>query len=75
MNPDERKTVRVLIGLRIRAARTQSGLTQRELAAHFNARESYVRAIETGDKQTSILRLVEIANLLCVPTSALVADL
>lgn len=59
----------------IRRERVALGLTQRDAAALFGAGESYFRAIENGHKQLSLLRVVEIADVLGVSAAKLLEGL
>lgn len=71
-SPTSRHAVRTAIGDRIRELRLARGMTQRQLAASWGARESYFRGVESGSKDTSIWRYLEIADFFDVSLADLV---
>lgn len=54
-------------------ARQEAGLTQRQLAARLKRSNSFVWKIEAGERQVNVLEFMEIAKLLNVSASALMA--
>ncbi len=63
---------RTLINVLV-AARQEAGLTQRQLAARLKRSNSFVWKIEAGERQVNVLEFIEIAKLLNVSASALIA--
>ena len=55
------------LGIRVRTARIQSGLSVKELADHASVSASYIYAIESGKRGTHIEKLSRIANALGIP--------
>lgn len=65
-------TINELIGLNIRTLREAQDLTQRDCSRILaSSSESYWRCIETGHKEMSLLRVVEIAEVLGCPAAKL----
>lgn len=64
----------VRIGQNIRAARTQMGLTQGQLAEALDIENVTMSRIETGSQVPSITRLQQVANVLGTTLSVLVTD-
>lgn len=64
----------ISLGARIRYYRTQSGLTQEELADEANISRSLIGFIERGDKAPSMDSFINIANALRVPADELLVD-
>lgn len=62
------------IGLRIRHARTEKGLTQEQLAENIGVTRKHLSLVETGDAGISLEMLVAISNTLDAPISELLAD-
>ncbi|MGQ5426462.1 helix-turn-helix domain-containing protein [Thermophilibacter sp. ZX-H3] len=60
------------IGARIRAERTRSGISQRQLALMTGTSRSYLWKIETGTADVGIDVLIRIAKALDVPTRDLI---
>ncbi len=72
---DARTTdIGVRIGRNIKIARTRLGLTQSQIAEKLDVENVTISRIETGAQLPSIDRLGEIAKLLQVSLSSLVAD-
>lgn len=67
-------TLGVRIGQNIRAARTQMGLTQGQLAESLGIENVTMSRIETGSQVPSIARLQQVADILGTTLSILVAD-
>jgi len=67
-------TLGVRIGQNIRAARTQMGLTQGQLAETLGIENVTMSRIETGSQVPSITRLQQVAGVLGTTLSILVAD-
>ena len=63
---------RALINVPV-TARQEAGLTQRELAARLKRSNSFVWKIEAGERQVNVLEFMEIAKLLNVSASTLMA--
>jgi len=63
-----------IIGENIRKHREAQGCTQREMSVEFGAHESYFRGIENGQKELSLHRLIEIADMLGVPAGDLLEN-
>ena len=63
-------TLDCFIGGRIRAYRTERGLTQTKLAAHLNITFQQVQKYEDGTNRVTAARLFEIARVLHVPLLA-----
>src|SRR5450830_1846285 len=66
--------ISVLIGRNIKAARTNLGLTQSQLAETLDVENVTVSRIETGAQMPSIERLDAIATALQIPIAALFID-
>ena len=72
-HPSETKH-RALISVVV-AARKAAGLTQRQLAAKLKRSNSFVWKLEAGERQVNVLEFIEIARVLGVKASALMADI
>jgi len=75
-NPEARRKIRehatMIVGENIRKLRLEKGWTQKEAAQIFaNCSESYFRHIENGQKEISLVRVIEIADLFDVTVSEL----
>lgn len=55
------------------AARTNSGMTQRELARRLGRAHSFVGKIESGERQLNVLEFCELADALGADPRALLA--
>lgn len=55
---------RILIGDRIRELRTRRGLSQERLAELAHLHRNYVGGVERGERNISIVNIVEIAHAL-----------
>ena len=62
------------VGRRIRAWRTQRGLTQQQLAEALGVSESYIQHVEQGARSLRVDKLLELAAALGVPARDLLAD-
>lgn len=60
----QRKYIQEVVGDNIRDERLALGMTQKQVAELFNSNESYLREIEKGRKEVSLLRIMEIADVL-----------
>lgn len=60
------------VGLKIRAIRTEKGISQEQLAYECNLELSQINRIELGKINTSISQLFLIAEVLKIPVSDLV---
>jgi transcriptional regulator with XRE-family HTH domain len=56
-------------------ARKAAGLTQRQLAAKLKRSNSFVWKLEAGERQVNVLEFIEIARVLNVKPSALMAEI
>ena len=63
-----------LIGVRIKSARLEKGLTQEKLSELANISPQYVSHVENGGTKLSLPCLVAICNALDVPTDKLLMD-
>lgn len=57
------------------AERKAAGLTQRQLAAKLKRSNSFVWKLEAGERQLNVLEFIEIARVLGVKASALMAEI
>ena len=62
------------IGERIRIARSERCINQRELAEAIDCTASYISTIERGEKAPSLETFVAIATVLKVPSDVLLQD-
>jgi HTH-type transcriptional regulator/antitoxin HipB len=62
------------LGLVLREARLQRGLTQRELAAALDVRQSYIAEMELGKSIKALERLFDFARETGLTLSADIAD-
>ena len=60
----QRAYIREVVGDNIRNERLLLGMTQKQVAELFGATEGYIRGIERGHKEASLLRIMEIADVL-----------
>ena len=65
---------RALISVMV-ATREAAGLTQRQLAAKLKRSNSFVWKLEAGERQINVLEFIEIARVLGVKASTLVAEI
>jgi len=63
------------VGLSIRQARKDKGLSQESLALSAELDRSYVGGVERGERNISIINLKKIADALKVPISQLLKGL
>lgn len=75
MPGDEFDPVDMEIGSRVREARGQARLTQRDLAAQIGVTFQQVQKYETGRSRMAVSMLCRIAEALDVPASTLVGGL
>jgi transcriptional regulator with XRE-family HTH domain len=59
----------------VAAARKAAGLTQRELAAKLKRSNSFVWKFEAGERQLKVLEFIEMAKILGVKPSDLIAKI
>jgi ribosome-binding protein aMBF1 (putative translation factor) len=57
------------------AARQAAGLTQRQLAAKLKRSNSFVWKLEAGERQLNVLEFIEIARVLEIKASKLMAEI
>ncbi len=62
---------RHLLGIRVRAARTAKGWTQRDLAEAAGMHPAYVGSVERGERNIGFDNLVRLAEALDVSLAAL----
>jgi transcriptional regulator with XRE-family HTH domain len=67
--------IRTAVGARIRVLRLERGLTQEELAHASGVARHMLVQVERGQRGLLYERLVDIAEALSVPASALLTDL
>jgi transcriptional regulator with XRE-family HTH domain len=69
-SPRHRALIREVV-----AARHAAGLTQRQLAAKLKRSNSFIWKLEAGERQINVLELIEIARVLGVKASKLIAEI
>jgi transcriptional regulator with XRE-family HTH domain len=62
------------LGQRIRRLREEADMTQRDMAAAIGVSQAYINVMESGVSNLGYMTLVNIADALGVPISALVED-
>ena len=62
------------IGLNIRNARKEKGMSQESLALEADLDRSYVGGVERGERNISVVNLKKIADALKVPSSQLLQN-
>lgn len=62
---------RVLLGKRIRELRTKAGVSQEKLGELADLDRTYISGIERGERNVSLLNIVEIARALKISASEL----
>ena len=62
-----------MIGIRIKQARIQKGMTQQQFAEKLDLSVPYISKIETGKAKISLPRLVGISNILGVDEGSLLS--
>jgi len=63
------------VGLNIREARKEKGMSQESLALAADLDRSYVGGVERGERNIAVINLRKIANALNVPVSRLLEGL
>jgi transcriptional regulator with XRE-family HTH domain len=63
--------VRKIVGLNIRKARTDSGLSQEELAGRMGVEQFYISGLEAGRRNPTLVMLWRAANALGVEAGKL----
>lgn len=63
------------LGIRIRATRTASGLSQEEFAYRAGVDRSYVGKIERGEVNITVDKLYKLARVLTCPPEQLLPDI
>jgi transcriptional regulator with XRE-family HTH domain len=69
-SPRHRALISAVVG-----ARKAAGLTQRQLAAKLKRSNSFVWKLEAGERQVNVLEFIEIARVLNVKASILMAQI
>ena len=69
-----RHPVLVALGLAIRRARRERGVSQEELALRTEIDRSYVGAIERGEQNIGVMHLVRLATTLDLTLTELMID-
>ena len=68
------KTICAIVAHNVRAQRKQEGMTQAQCSRLLSgANDAYWRGVETGGKQFSLIRLVEMVDVLGCSASELLA--
>ncbi len=62
------------IGVRIRNIRIEKGISQEELAFRINTSAAYVSNIERGIKKPSLMKLIDISDVLHITVNDLIYD-
>jgi transcriptional regulator with XRE-family HTH domain len=62
-------------GERIRSLRKDAGLSQEELADAAGLHRTYIGAIERGERNVSLINIVQIAHTLHVKPASLLEDI
>ena len=62
------------VGLNIRNARKEKGMSQESLALEADLDRSYVGGVERGERNISVVNLKKIADALKVPSSQLLQN-
>jgi len=66
---------RVLLGDRVRELRRQHRLTQEDLADRAHLHRNYVGGVERGERNISLINIVELARALMVKPRELLAKI
>jgi transcriptional regulator with XRE-family HTH domain len=66
---------RVLFGKRLRELRRRNGLTQETLADRARLHRNYVGGVERGERNISLINIVELAQALGIKPSALLSKI
>lgn len=72
--PDDAELL-VEVGVRIRSARVDAGLSQEELAEACGLHRTYVGSVERGERNIGVLNLLAVATALDVDAADLVRSL
>ena len=57
----------------LRTVRQEAGLTQEEVAKHFEAHASFISKIESGERRIDVVELAELCRLLGMKLTDLLA--
>ena len=66
---------RILFGKRLRELRRRNGLTQEALADRAHLHRNYVGGVERGERNISLINIVELAQALAIRPSALLSKI
>jgi transcriptional regulator with XRE-family HTH domain len=66
---------RSLFGKRLRELRCQRGFTQEELAHRAHLHRNYVGGVERGERNISLINIVELAHALSIKPAELLKNL
>ncbi len=66
---------RLLFGKRLRELRLRKGFTQEELADRAHLHRNYVGGVERGERNLSLLNIVELAHALSIRAADLLKDI
>lgn len=66
---------RALFGNRLRELRKKCGLTQEELADRAHLHRNYVGGIERGERNISLINIVELAHALAIKPGELLKEI
>ena len=69
-SPKHRALISAVVG-----ARKAAGLTQRQLAAKLKRSNSFIWKLEAGERQLNVLEFMEIARVLDIKASTLMAEI
>ena len=66
---------RALFGKRVRELRHQRGFTQEELADRSHLHRNYVGGVERGERNISLINIVELAHALAIKPGELLREI
>ena len=71
MNETLQRQIKKKFGLKIRALRTNKGLSQEELASASLLDRTYIGGVERGERNISLINIYKLAHALNVPLTEL----